>query len=52
MFNTEISSIMFFAVKHGEALYEKKKKKRPGADCGSDNKLFVAKFRFTLKKVY
>ena len=24
---------------------------RPGADCGSDNELFVAKFRLKLKKV-
>ena len=51
MFNTEISSIMFFASKHGEALY-RQKKKRPGADYGSDNKLLVANFRLTLKKVY
>ena len=26
-------------------------KTRPGADCGSDNKLFIAKFRLTLKKM-
>ena len=26
-------------------------KKRPGADCGSDHKLFIAKFRLKLKKV-
>ena len=26
-------------------------KTRPGADCGSDNELFVAKFRIKLKKV-
>ena len=26
-------------------------KTRPGADCGSDNKLLIAKFRFKLKKV-
>ena len=26
-------------------------KTRPGADCGSDHELLVAKFRFTLKKV-
>ena len=25
--------------------------KRPGADCGSDQELLVAKFRFKLKKV-
>ena len=26
-------------------------KTRPGADCGSDHELLIAKFRFTLKKV-
>ena len=26
-------------------------KKRPGADCGSDNELLIAKFRLKLKKV-
>ena len=26
-------------------------KRRPGADCGSDHELFIAKFRFKLKKV-
>ena len=26
-------------------------KTRPGADCGSDNELFIAKFRLKLKKV-
>ena len=26
-------------------------KQRPGADCGSDHKLFIAKFRLKLKKV-
>ena len=36
-----------------EKLYtvSKKKKKIPGADCGSDHELFVAKFRLKLKKV-
>ena len=36
-----------------EALYsqQKKKKKRPGADCGSDHQLLRAKFRLKLKKV-
>ena len=36
-----------------EKLYtvSKKKKKRPGADCGSDHKLLIAKFRLKLKKV-
>ena len=29
----------------------KKKKKRPGADCGSNHELLIAKFRLKLKKV-
>ena len=29
----------------------KKKKKRPGADCGSDHELLIAKFRLKLKNV-
>ena len=36
---------MFFAAKDGEAL------SRPGADCGSDHELLIAKFRLKLKKV-
>ena len=35
-----------------EKLYiDSKKKKRPGADCGSDHELLIAKFRLKLKKV-
>ena len=33
-----------------EKLY-KSAKTRPGADCGSDHELFIAKFRLKLKKV-
>ena len=33
-----------------EMLY-KVRKTRPGADCGSDHELLIAKFRFKLKKV-
>ena len=29
-----------------------KAKTRPGADCGSDHELFIAKFRLELKKVW
>ena len=43
--------IIFFAAKDGEALYSQQKKKRPGADCGSDHELLIAKFRLKLKKV-
>ena len=37
--------IIFFAAKDGEALYS------PGANCGSDHELLIAKFRLKLKKV-
>ena len=38
MDNTETRLITFFAAEDGEAPYsQQKKKKRPGADCGSDN---------------
>ena len=50
MFNPEIRLILFFAVKDGEALYSQQKT-RPGADCGLDHELFIAKFRLKLKKV-
>ena len=50
MVNTEIRLIIFFAAKDGEALYSQKKT-RPGADCGSDHELLIAKFRLKLKKV-
>ena len=41
---------MFFVAKDGEALYSQQKT-RPGADCGSDLKLLITKFRLKLKKV-
>ena len=34
-----------------EKLYTVSKKNRPGADCGSDHELLIAKFRPKLKKV-
>ena len=49
MANTEIRLIIFFAAKDGEALYSQQKT-RPGADCGSDHELLIAKFRLKLKK--
>ena len=49
MVNTEIRLIIFFAAKDGEALYSQQKT-RPGADCGSDHELLIAKFRLKLKK--
>ena len=50
MANTEIRLIIFFAAKDGEALF-KSAKTRPGADCGSDYELLIAKFRLKLKKM-
>ena len=50
MVNTEIRLIIFFAAKDGDALYSQQKN-RPGADCGSDHELLIAKFRLKLKKV-
>ena len=34
-----------------EKLYLHSAKTRPGADCGSDHELLLAKFRLKLKKV-
>ena len=50
MVNTEIRLIIFLKAKDGEALYSQKKT-RPGADCGSDHELLIAKLRLKLKKV-
>ena len=50
MVNTKIRLIIFSAAKDGEALYSQQKT-RPGADCGSDHELHIAKFRLILKKV-
>ena len=49
MAKTEIRLIIFFAAKDGETIQSAKT--RPGADCGSDNELLIAKFRLKLKKV-
>ena len=51
MVNIEIRLITFFAAIDGESLYSQQKKKRPGADCGSDHELLIIKFRLKLKKV-
>ena len=50
MVNTKIRLIIFFAAKDGEALYSQQKT-RPEADCGSDHKFLIAKFRLSMKKV-
>ena len=49
MVNTEIRLIIFFAAKDREALHSANI--RPGADCGSDHELLIAKFRLKLKRV-
>ena len=49
MVNTKIRLIIFFAAKDGEALLQSAT--RPGADCGSDHELLIAKFILKLKKV-
>ena len=48
MVNTKIRLTIFFAAKDREALQSAKT--RPGADCGSDHELLIAKFRLKLKK--
>ena len=49
MVNTEIRLIIFFAAKDEETIQSTKT--RPGADCGSDHELLIAKFRLKLKKI-
>ena len=49
MVNTEIRLLIFFAAKDGETVFSQQN--RPGAACGSDHELLIAKFRFQLKKV-
>ena len=48
MVNTKIRLTTLFAAKDGEALYNQQ---RPGAECGSDHELLIAKFRLKFKKV-
>ena len=50
MVNTKIRLTILFAAENGKTLYSQKKT-RPGADCGSDHELLIAKFRLKLKKV-
>ena len=50
MVNTEIRLIIFFAAKRWRSSTQSGKT-RLGADCGSDHKLLIAKFRLKLKKV-
>ena len=50
MVNTKIRLIIFFAAKRQRSSIQSAKI-RPGADCGSDHELLIAKFRLKLKKV-
>ena len=49
MVNTEIRLIIFFVAKGRSSIQSAKT--RPGADCGSDHDLLIAKFRQKWKKV-
>ena len=53
MVNTKIRLIILFATTDGEPQTEsiQSAKRRPGADCGSDHEILIAKFRLNLKKV-
>ena len=58
MVNTKIKLIIFFAAEYGDILCSQKwrrsiqsAKTRPGADCGSDHEILIAKFRRKLKKI-
>ena len=48
MVNTKIRLVIFFAAKDGESIQSAKT--GPGADCGSNHELLIARFRLKLKK--
>ena len=50
MVNTEIRLIVFLCSQRWRSCIQSAKT-RPGADCGSDHELLIAKFRLKLKKV-
>ena len=50
MANTEMRLIIFFYSQRRRSSIQSAKTK-PGADCGSDHELLIAKFRIKLKKV-
>ena len=50
MVNTKIRLIIFFSSQRWRSSIQSAKT-RPGADCGSDHELLIAKFRLKLKKV-
>ena len=47
--NTEIRLIIFCSQRWRSSIQSTKK--RPGADCGSDHELLIAKFKLRLKKI-
>ena len=49
MVNTEIRLIISFSQRWRSSIQSAKT--RPGADCGSDHELLIAKFRLKLKKM-
>ena len=49
MVNTEIRLIIFFSQRWRSSIQSAKT--RPGADCGSDHELLIAKFRRKFKQV-
>ena len=49
MVNTEIRLIIIFSQRRRSSIQSAKT--RPGADCGSDHELLIAKFRLKLRKV-
>ena len=51
MANTEIRLIASHLCSQRWRSFIQSAKTRPGADCGSDHKLLIAKFRIKLKKV-
>ena len=48
MVDTKIRLVIFFAAKDGESIQSAKT--GPGADCGSNHELLIARFRLKLKK--
>ena len=49
--STTKSDLLYSLQPNMEKLYRVSKKKRLGADCGSDHELLISKFRMKLKKV-